>query len=152
MYNLYPHLQLSCCMQYRAITECVITRPPTGLLGSVSISDKTPCRQVLQPRDLYLELYDRCKIWQAPRQQCCGCACQISKWWDNLNYQSRGFETSRDLTIRHIIRYWNWALVPSVVYAWRSYGDAFRITDPLCGEFVPPKRTNNARLWYFIWF
>ena len=27
--------------------------------------------------------------------------------WDNLNYWSRGFETSRDLTIRRLIRYWN---------------------------------------------
>ena len=32
----------------------------------------------------------------------CQCACQISKRCNNLNYQSRGFETSRDLTIRWI--------------------------------------------------
>ena len=48
-------------------------------------------RQVSKPRDLYLELSDRSEIWQALRQQCCRCACQISKRYDNLKYQSRGF-------------------------------------------------------------
>ena len=54
-------------------------------------------RKVSKPRDLYLELSDRSEIWQALRQQCCRCACQISKRYDNLKYQSRGFETLRDL-------------------------------------------------------
>ena len=63
-------------------------------------------RKVSKSRDLYLELYDRFDIWQAPRQQCCRGACQISKRWDNSNYQSCVFETSRDLTIRRFIRYW----------------------------------------------
>ena len=70
-------------------------------------------RKVSKPRDLYLELSDRSEIWQAPRQHCCRCACQISKRCDNLNYQSRGFETSRDLTIRRLIGYWNGALNPT---------------------------------------
>ena len=64
-------------------------------------------RKVSKPRDLDLELYGCSEIWQAPRQQCCGCACQISKHGENLNYQSRDFETSRDLTIRLLIGYWN---------------------------------------------
>ena len=68
-------------------------------------------REVSKPRDLYLDLSARSEIWQAPRQHCCRCACQISKLCDNLNYQSRGFETSRDLTIRCLIGYWNGALV-----------------------------------------
>ena len=55
-------------------------------------------RKFWKPRDLYLELSDRSDIWQAPRQQGCRSACQISRRCDNLNYQSRGFETSRDLT------------------------------------------------------
>ena len=33
--------------------------------------------------------------------------CQISQRYDNLNCRSRGFETSRDLTIRRLIGYWN---------------------------------------------
>ena len=60
-------------------------------------------REVSKPRDLYLKLSDRSEIWQALRQHCCRCACQISKRYDNLKYQSRGFETSRDLTKRRLI-------------------------------------------------
>ena len=30
---------------------------------------------------------------------------------DNLNYQSDSFESSQDLTIKHILRYFNGALV-----------------------------------------
>ena len=70
--------------------------------------------KVSKPRDLYLELCDRSEIWQAPRQQCCRRACQMSKRLNNLNCQSRGFKTSRDLTIRRFIGYWNRALVMNV--------------------------------------
>ena len=56
-----------------------------------------------KPQDLYLELSDRSKIWQAPRQHC---SWQISKQCDDLNHQSHGFETSPDLKIRHLIGYW----------------------------------------------
>ena len=45
-------------------------------------------RKVSKPRDLYLELSDRSEIWQALRQHCCRCACQISKRYDNSKYQS----------------------------------------------------------------
>ena len=68
--------------------------------------------KALKTRDLYLELSDRSKIWQAPRQPCCRCACRISKQCTNLSYRSRGFKPSRDLTIRCIIRDWNEALGP----------------------------------------
>ena len=68
-------------------------------------------RQISKPRDLYLDLSDRFEIWQALRQQCCQCACQISKRYDNLKYQSRGFETLRDLTKRRLFGYWDGALV-----------------------------------------
>ena len=64
-------------------------------------------RKVSKPRDFYLGLFDHIEIWQAPRQHCCRRACQISKRCDDLNYQSRGFETSWDLTTRHLIRYSN---------------------------------------------
>ena len=66
-------------------------------------------RKVSKPRDLYLELSDRSEIWQALRQQCCRCACQISKRYDNLKYQSRGFESLRDLTKRRLFGYWDGA-------------------------------------------
>ena len=62
-------------------------------------------------RDLSLELLDRSEIWQAHRQHCCRCACQISKRCDNFNNQSRGFETSRDPTFVRLIGYQNRTLV-----------------------------------------
>ena len=68
-------------------------------------------RKVSKQWDLYWELSDCSDIWHAPRQQCCRGVCRISKWCDNSNYQSRGFESSRDLTIRRLIGYWNWALL-----------------------------------------
>ena len=68
-------------------------------------------RKVSKPRDLYLELSDRSEIWPALRQQCCRCACQISKRYDNLKYQSRGCETLRDLTKRRLFGYWDGARV-----------------------------------------
>ena len=67
--------------------------------------------QVSKPRDLYLELSNRFEIWQALRQQCCRCVCQISKRLDNLKYQSRGFETLRDLTKRRLFGYWDGAQI-----------------------------------------
>ena len=74
-------------------------------------------RKVSKPRDLYLELSDRYEIWQAPRQQCCRCACQISKRYDNLKYQSRGFETLRDLMERRLFGYWDGA--QDICFNWR---------------------------------
>ena len=70
-------------------------------------------RKVSKPRDSYLELSDRSEIWQALRQQCCRCACQISKRYDNLKYRSRGFETLRNLTERRLYGYWDGALLLS---------------------------------------
>ena len=64
-------------------------------------------REVSKPRDLYSKLFDRSEIWQARRQHRCRSACQISKRRDDLNCQSHGFETLWDLTIRHLIGYWN---------------------------------------------
>ena len=37
-------------------------------------------------------------------------ACQISGWLDNSKHKSRGFETSQELMIRCLIRYWKRAL------------------------------------------
>ena len=71
-------------------------------------------RKVSKPRDLYSELSDRSEIWQALRQQCCRCACQISKRYDNLKYQSRGSEALRDLTKRRLFGYWDGAQIPKL--------------------------------------
>ena len=68
-------------------------------------------RKVSKPRDLYLKFFYRSEIWPALRQQCCRCACQISKRYDNLKYHSRGLETLRDLTKRRLFGYWGGALL-----------------------------------------
>ena len=80
-------------------------------------------REVSRPRDLYSELSDRSEIWQAPRQHCCRCAFQISRRCDD--YKSRGFETSWDLTIRHLIGYCNGAQVSFCAIAY--YIDIFEL-------------------------
>ena len=68
-------------------------------------------RKASKPLDLYFELSDRSEIWQAVQQHCCRDACQLSKRCDDLNYQSRVFETSRDLTTRRLIECCNRAQV-----------------------------------------
>ena len=72
-------------------------------------------REVSKPRDWYFKLLYRFEIWLAHRQQCCRSACHISERSDNSKYKSRGFETSRDLTIRCLFGYWDGALTPSVI-------------------------------------
>ena len=60
-------------------------------------------REVSKPRDSSLDFFNCSEIWQAPRQQRCRDACQISERNDHYNTQSRGFETSRDLSVRRLI-------------------------------------------------
>ena len=60
-------------------------------------------RQVSKPRDLSLKLSDRSEIWQTSPHHCCRDAYQISKRCNDSKYSSRGFETSRDITIRHLL-------------------------------------------------
>ena len=55
----------------------------------------------LEPRDSCLDFFNHSEIWQAPRQQRCRDACQISKRYDH-NSQSDGFEISRHFTLRWI--------------------------------------------------
>ena len=56
-------------------------------------------------------LPNRSEMWQAPRQQCCRDACQISQRYDHYNIQSRGFETSRDLVVRRVTAQWKEAKI-----------------------------------------
>ena len=62
-------------------------------------------RKISKPRDWYFKLSYRFEIWQAHRQHCCRCACQISERSDNSEYKSRGFETLRNLTERRLFGY-----------------------------------------------
>ena len=59
-------------------------------------------REVSKPRDSGLDFSNRFEIWQAPRQQRCQDAWQISERYGYYNTQSRGFETSRDLAVRRL--------------------------------------------------
>ena len=92
----------SCCVE---VPRYLAKHSECHYLGPVSVSDKSlivRSREVSKPWDLYLALSDRSEIWQAHRQHCCRCACQMSERCDNLNYHSRCSETSRDLTIRRL--------------------------------------------------
>ena len=59
-------------------------------------------REVSKSRDTGLDFFNCSEIWQAPRQQRCRDACQISVRNDHYNTQSRGFETSLDLAVRRL--------------------------------------------------
>ena len=107
---LIIHKNLSTNLVMISITLNLLSRSDVNL-GSVSVSDKTSYHNISQPRDLSSES-GRSEIWQASRQHCCRGACQISKRYDNSNYQSRDFEISRDLVIRYLLGYWNELLAP----------------------------------------
>ena len=100
----------SCCCPGSLHCQAIARGPSQYQKRRLSVRS----RKVSKPRDLYIELSDRSEIWQALRQQCCRCACQISKRYDNLKYQSRGFETLRVLTKRRLFGYWDGAQVPCV--------------------------------------
>ena len=110
-------------------------------------------RKVSKPRDLYLGLSDRSEIWQAPRQHWCRCACQISKRCDDLNYQSRGFETSRDLTIRRLIRYWNGRFKHHSDVTWaplRLKTTATQLSIQQLFEVDNKENSNTPHNWSFV--
>ena len=111
-------------------------------------------RQVSKPRDLYLELSDRSEIWQALRQQCCRCACQISKRYYNLKYQSRGFETLRDLTKRRLFGYWDGALVLSIARSLTSMqGKQFLVSYGISTTCAISVLRNDKQLQiFFLYF
>ena len=62
-------------------------------------------REVLKQWYLYLELSNRSEIWQTPWWRCCWGAYQLLKQCNNWKYQSGVIETSRDLTMRHLVGY-----------------------------------------------
>ena len=64
------------------------------------LADKS--REVSKPRDWVLQYLYRSDIWQASRQRCCQCACQISKRSEKFKPESRGFETLLDLAARSV--------------------------------------------------
>ena len=61
--------------------------------------------EVSKQRESGLDTSNCSEIRQAPRQQHCRNACQISERYDNHNFQPRGLEISRDLAVRGITTY-----------------------------------------------
>ena len=57
-------------------------------------------REVSKYARFMFRLYNRFEILQAHRYQSCRDACQITERRDHYNTKSRGFETSRELTVR----------------------------------------------------
>ena len=72
-------------------------------ISSVSFQHKTATRWYclkLLSLEIYIQNYSIALKFERR-------VCQISMWCDNSKNQSRGCETSRDLTIRRLIGYWN---------------------------------------------
>ena len=81
-------------------------KPPFWMIISVSVITNSitvgylgHCRYC---RDWMLQWSYRSEIWQAPRQQRCRGTCQISERLEKSKPESRGFETSRGLAVRHL--------------------------------------------------
>ena len=53
--------------------------------GLYTLSGKTSYREISKPRDSGLDFSNRSEIWQAPRQQRCRDACQISERYDHFD-------------------------------------------------------------------
>ena len=70
--------------------------------GLSNTSGKTSYRKISKPRDSGLDFFNRSEMWQAPRQQRCRDACQISLRYKPYYTQYRGFEKSRDLAVRRL--------------------------------------------------
>ena len=63
-------------------------------------------REVSRPRYWMLWWSYRSEIWQASRQRCRRCACQISERLFKSKPKSHGFETSRDLALIRLTAWW----------------------------------------------
>ena len=64
-------------------------------------------REVSKQWDWQFDLWHWFEIWQVQHSQA---AVRISEWSNNSKHKFRGFETSLDLTVRRLIRYWNGGL------------------------------------------
>ena len=62
--------------------------------------------EVSKPWVSVLYFSNRSEIWQAPQQQRCRDACQISERYDHYNIKSHGFENSPDFAARHLTAQW----------------------------------------------
>ena len=105
-YGFHQNVDISKCRSHEFTYLFTRSGPHFNIRYDVLSED----REVSKPRDWQFKLSHRLVIWQARRQQCCRGACHISERPDNSKYKSRSFETTRDLTIRRLIWYWNGTL------------------------------------------
>ena len=78
------------------------------VLGPISISDKASYCNISQSIETARFLFRIIRsLWNLTGTSAAVLPKCLSNFNDNLNYQSRSFETSRDLTIRRLIGYWN---------------------------------------------
>ena len=83
--------------------------PCTQFLGFYSLSGLTSYHKFSGSREAAgLELSNRSELWQAPRQQGCRDACQISERYNHHNIQSRSFEILWDLAVRRLTAMQRW--------------------------------------------
>ena len=85
-------------LRHRPVCDAART-PCDGLRASIHQVNRK-ISWSLEAVGFCLDFFDRSAIWQAPRQERYKEVWQISKRYDHSNIQSRGFETSRDLTVR----------------------------------------------------
>ena len=87
--------QLTIMVGYSVIRQSLYS------LSGKSLTAKS--RKVSKPRDWMLQLGHCSDIWRTSWRHCCRCACQISERLEKSKHESRGFETSWDLAVWHLI-------------------------------------------------
>ena len=106
------------------------------LLGPVSISDKTAYRKISQSLEAARFAFRIVRsLWNLFARHLGSSACQISKWYQNFNTQSRAFETLRDLTIRRFIVYWNGSQLAGYEYVTHDIDVVTRAACTLQSEY-----------------
>ena len=85
------------------VPKCVVTPGPLITKWTKHLTARSG--EVSKPRDSGLDFSNRSEIWQAPRQQRCRDACQISKRYDGYNprpldFRRFGGKTSYRLVYR----------------------------------------------------
>ena len=108
-------------------------------MGPLSIADMTSYHKILKSlKALKFVIRIVWSLWTLADTHCFWGTCQISKWCYNANYQHHNFKTSGDLMIRHLIGYWNGALVLFVcgTETWKVKITMFKISECLLKELV----------------
>ena len=88
--------------------------------GLYLLSGRTSYRKISKPRNSRLDFSKCPEIWQVSQQRCRD-YCQISDRYDYYNAQSRGFQISRDPTVRRPSAKWIKVRDGDSRSRWRNY-------------------------------